>query len=116
MKLFTAASGLLRRYASPAPHLPGDSWLLVVTAGVSRAGFSRGKPSAHEGMSFVPRTPAVFAGPAFQTAHAVSPMPLTLAKSERCLICAFGCRFAGIHQRKSCNIGSIDERLVIVAS
>jgi hypothetical protein len=30
-----------------------------------------------KGMLFVPRTPAAFAGSAFQTAHAVSPMPLT---------------------------------------
>jgi hypothetical protein len=36
-------------HASPAPNLHGDSWLLVVTAGVLDAGFSRGKSFAHQG-------------------------------------------------------------------
>jgi hypothetical protein len=60
LKLFTAASGLSDAHASPAPNLPGDSWLLVVTAGVTSAGFSRGKPLRIHGMQFVPRTPVNF--------------------------------------------------------
>jgi hypothetical protein len=50
---------------------------LVVTAGVSHAGFRVESHLRTKGTLFVPRIPACFAGPVFQTAHAVSPMPLT---------------------------------------
>ncbi|WP_143746429.1 hypothetical protein [Caballeronia catudaia] len=99
LKLFTLASGLSDAHASPAPLLPGDSWLLVVIAGVCTPVFRVESHVRVQGMQFVPRNPVTFAGSAFQTAHAVSPMPLTLAKSERCLICASNTSLIRIHLR-----------------
>jgi hypothetical protein len=100
LQLFTTASGRFPdARASPAPYLPGDTWLLVVMPALFNAGFSRGRSSAHEGMSFMPRTPGVSFRTDLPTAHAVSPMPLTLASGERCLICVSNTGVIRIHLR-----------------